>query len=291
MCSNAPVDWDDLRYVLAVSRSGTLSRAAESLSASHTTVGRRVRAIEEALGVRLFDATPDGFVATAAGRDLTDVAERMEAEVHALQGRVLGRDERLEGGLRVATMDLLFRIHHDAFMSFSTRYPSVELTVVASDAKVSLTRREADVALRMTNAPPEHLVGRKVGRVDFAVYGSKALVARIGEGAPLEAFPWLGWDERLNMQWHDDFLAQKAPGARIVMRMGFSSLLIHDAVTAGIGVHFLACADGDADLALTRLAPVEPAFSQDVWALTLPDLRHTSRVRAFLDHLHAHLAG
>lgn len=155
MCKNAEMDWDDLRYVLAISRDRTLSRAAISLGASHTTVGRRVRALELKLGVRLFDQTPDGFMPTAAGQDIADVAERMEGDVLSLEGRVLGRDARLQGRLRVATMDILFRRYHDAFSSFMVRYPSVELTVTSSDNEVSLTRREADVALRMTSSPPE----------------------------------------------------------------------------------------------------------------------------------------
>src|SRR5687767_7449391 len=124
VCNCARVDWDDLRYVLAVSRDRTLSRAAASLGASHTTVGRRLRSIEESLGVRLFDATPDGFMPTAAGLDIAEVAERMEGELLSLEGRVLGRDARLHGALRVATMDILFRRHHRAFSSFLERYPS-----------------------------------------------------------------------------------------------------------------------------------------------------------------------
>src|SRR5689334_14747142 len=112
------MDWDDLRYVLAISRDRTLSRAAVSLGASHTTVGRRVRALELKLGVRLFDQTPDGFMPTAAGQDIAEVAERMEGDMLSLEGRVLGRDARLQGRLRVATMDILFRRYHAAFSSF-----------------------------------------------------------------------------------------------------------------------------------------------------------------------------
>jgi DNA-binding transcriptional LysR family regulator len=285
LCENAEVDWDDLRYVLAIARGKTLSRAAESLGASHTTVGRRVRAIEQALGARLFDQTPDGFVPTSAGQDIAEVAERMEAEVLALEGRVLGRDVRLQGSLRVATMDILFRCYRDAFASFLARYPSVELTVTSSNDEVSLTRREADVALRMTNSPPEYLVGRKVGRVDFAVYGSRALVERMGPDAGYGDYPWIHWDERLNMRWLDEWLARNAPGARIAMRMDVSSMVLREAVAAGLGLHFLACSEGDADPALTRVGPVDPRFGRDVWLLTLSDLRSTSRVRAFMDHM------
>ncbi|UJR82909.1 LysR family transcriptional regulator [Sandaracinus amylolyticus] len=279
------VEWDDLRYVLAIARDGTLSRAAARLGVSHTTVARRVRAIEQTLGVRLFDQTPDGFVATAAGRDVASVAERMESDVLSLEGRVLGRDERLQGTLRLATMDILFRRYQGALSSFMTRYPSVELTVVVSDREVSLARREADVAIRMTSAPPEHLVGRRIGRVEFAVYGSKALVEHMGPDATYAEYPWIHWDERLDMRWLDGWLAAHAPGARIAMRVDASSMVMRQAIAAGIGVHFLATFDGDSDPALRRIGPVAPGFERDVWLLTLPDLRSTSRVRAFMDHV------
>jgi DNA-binding transcriptional LysR family regulator len=291
MCKNAEValpalDWDDLRYVLALFRDRSSSRAGERLGVSHTTVGRRLRAIEEALGVRLFDQTPQGFVPTPAGRDVAEVAERMETELMSLEGRVLGADAKLEGKLRVATTDLLFRRYQSAFSSFLARYPSVELTVIASDTQVSFTRREADVALRMTNTPPEYLVGRKVGRVHFAVYGSKELVQRMGPKATLDDYPWLAWDEqRPDMRWLDAWLAVNAPKARIAMRVDFSFLALRETICKGIGVHFLACFEGDAEPGLERIGSVDPGHSRDLWLLTLPELRSTSRIRAFIDHM------
>lgn len=285
MCKTAQMQWDDLRYVLALAREGTLSGAASKLTVRHTTVGRRLDEIERTLGVRLFDRTPDGYMPTGAGQDLADVAERMEAEVHAVEGRVLGRDDQLEGALRVSTKDMLFRGYHEVFSSFLARYPGVALTVTTTDDEVSLTRRQADVVLRLTGKPPEHLVGRKVARVDFAVYASKELVARIGKKAPLQAYPWLNWDERLNMRWLDQWLAANAPGARTSLWLDTSTLGLHAAVAAGLGVHFLACMDGDGDPRLQRIGPIEPGFSRDVWLLTLRELRSTRRVRAFMDHV------
>ena len=273
-----------------MTRARTLSGAAAALGVSHTTVARRVKAIEESLGVRLFDNTPDGFLPTPAGHDIAEVATRMEAELHALEARVLGRDAELEGELRVTTMDVLFRRFHPTFTSFAARYPGVALTVSCFDREASLARREADVALRITAAPPEPAVGRKMGRVNFAVYASKALVAKAGRGAGYDAYPWLAWDERLATPWLDQFLAERAPGAKIALRIDASSVLLHEAIAAGVGVHFLACFDGDANPELERIGPVEEAFGRDLWLLTLPDLRNARRVRAFLDHASASFA-
>lgn len=280
------MDWDDLRYALAVSRGGTLSAAAEALGVSHTTVSRRLKALEERLGARLFDATPEGFRPTAAGADLVAVAERMEAETLSLEGRVLGRDERLSGALRVSVMELVFRAFREAFTSFTARYPGVALTVTASDDEVSLARREADVVLRITDRPPEQLVGRRVGRMQFMPYAARSLVARVGEDAPLGAYPWIHWDERLTgMRWLDAWLAQHAPGATVAMRVDVSVAAMHELIAAGVGVQFLACVEGDADPSLVRVGPVDPFAKRDLWVLTLPELRDTPRIRAFTDHM------
>jgi DNA-binding transcriptional LysR family regulator len=280
------MDWEDLRYVLAVSREQSLSLAAARLGVSHTTVGRRIRTIEDGLGVRLFDRTPDAFVVTPAGQDIAEVAEKVEAEVLLLEGRVLGRDAQLRGRLRVATMDMLFRRFHSGFSSFKERYPLVDVTVLQSDEEVSLPRREADVAIRMTNTPPEYLVGRKVGRVSFCVFGEKGLVERMGKHATYSDFPWIHWDERIDMRPIDEWMQKNAPGARVALRIGGTGTgLIRETVATGIGVHFLATFDGDADPRLTRIGVPETQFDRGIWLLTLPDLRNTNRIRAFMQHM------
>lgn len=284
-CKNARMDWDDLRYVLALSRGGTLAKAASALAVTHTTVGRRLRAIESRLGVRLFDRTPDGFVCTTAGQELAAVGERMESDVLAVENRVRGRDAKLRGSLRVSTMDMLYCGFSELFGSFVQRYPHVELTVTTPLARVSLTRREADVALRLTNEPPEHLVGRKVGQVQFAVYAAESLVAQVGRGAALGAFPWIGWDERMNNRWFDEWMAVRAPGARVVIRFDDSGRARQRALQDGMGAHFMACFEGDALPGVVRISERLEPFAHDLWLLTLRDLRRTSRVRAFMDHM------
>lgn len=285
LCNSAQVQWDDLRYALALSRGGSLSGAAELLQVSHTTVGRRLRALEEGLGARLFTPTPEGFVATPVGAELVATAARIEAEVFALEARAMGCAEGLEGPLRVSAMELVFRAFREAFTSFTARHPGVALTVTTSDDEVSLTRREADVVLRLNNRPPEHLVGRRVGSLQFDVYAARALVARVGEGAGLGAFPWIHWDERLNMTWLDAWLAEHAPGARVAIRVDLSAAAMHELIAAGVGVQFLACVEGDADPRLQRIGPSDPFARRDLWVLTLPELAEAPRVRAFTEHL------
>lgn len=285
LCEHARMQWDDLQYALAVSREGTLTGAAERLGVSHTTVSRRLRALEDALGSRLFEGGPDGYRPTEAGRELIEVAARVETDLLAVKGRVLGHDARVAGPIRVTMMELIFRGLREDVGDFVRVHDGVEVTVAATDDELSLGRREADVAFRLTNTPPETLVGRRIGAMQFAAYASRDLVARVGQGAPLGAYPWILWDERLDFRWLDAWLAQNAPGVTVAMRVDVSNAAMHELIAAGIGVQFLACLHGDADPALVRVGPLEPYARRDLWVLTLPELRKSPRVRAFIDFM------
>ncbi len=284
-CKNVRMDWDELRYVLAIQREKTLSGAAATLGVTRTTVGRRLREAERRLGVRLFDRTDEGLGATAAGEELAETAARLEAEIHVTEGRLLGRDAELRGRLRVSTVDFVFAGFPEVFSSFVQRYPGVEVTVGVTNEQVSLLRREADVALRLGNSPADRLVGRRVGRMQFEAYGARSLVERVGKGASLSDFPWLHPDERSDGRWLDGWLAKNAPGARVAMRSDDHTVR-RRAISAGIGVYFLPCFDGDTDPGLVRVGARLSDEARDLWVLTLPELRHNSRIRAFMDHVY-----
>lgn len=271
--------WDDLRYVLAVAREGTLSKAAKRLGVNHSTVSRRLTAASEQLGVRLFERLPDGYVPTKAGEDVVRVAERLEEDVLSLESRVLGRDAELKGALRVSTTDMLAWRLIPELPSFFERYPQVQLELTVGYQVSSLTKREADVAIRVTNAPPEHLVGRKVARMEFALYASRALHARMGD-ASLEDYPWLAWDRRSGARMTERWMELHVPEARVVMTVDDAPSMVR-ATRRGVGISFLACIDADEEDELVRLRDVEPGFGMDLWVLTHPDLRETARVRAF----------
>ncbi|MEN0066921.1 MAG: LysR family transcriptional regulator [Myxococcota bacterium] len=280
------MDWESLRYVLAVGRHGSLNKAASSLSVTHTTVSRRVRSLEEQLRVRLFDRTPQGYVSTNAGQELVDLASAFEGEVLAAEGRVLGGDTKLSGTLRVSTLDFLFESFYEDFSEFCGRYPSVEFTLSAENREVSLSRREADVALRLSNGPPEHLVGRRVGRVEFAVYGSTVLVESVGMGSDYGEFPWIGRDPRSpSPSWMTAWMERHAAGAKIVFSVDGSAMVLRRAIAAGIGVHFLPCFYAATLPDLKQIGPVHEEFGRDLWLLTLAELRSNQRVRAFMDHM------
>lgn len=280
------MEWDDFRYVLAIGRTGSLSGAAETLGVVRTTVGRRLLSIETMLGVRLFERRPEGFVPTEAGQDLVEVAINVESQICAAKSRVLGGDAQLEGPLRVSTLGFVYASFTDVFSAFMERYPKVALTLSATDEQVSLRRGEADVALRLNNEPPDHLFGRKIGIVEFALYASRLLVERVGSDAGIEDFPWLrGVDGGLDA-WMED----KVPGAKIAMEFE-SYAILRASLSAGVGVHFLPCFDGENDSDLVALGPRLSDESRALWVLTLPELRSNSRVRAFMEHVHLGICG
>ncbi len=277
------MDWDDLRFFLAAARSKTLSGAAKQLGVNQTTVTRRLESLEHELGVRLFDRTPSGIVTTQAGADILRVAERVEDDVATLERQALGRDARLSGELRVTTVDMIALFEAELFESFARRYPGIALELSIGDLTRNLTRREADVAIRWTAAPPEHLVGHRVVRAEYALYGAASLLEGFPRGTALHDYPWLAWDPAADARVTTAWMRQHVPQANIVCRFDMA-VAMYAAVRAGMGVSFLPCAYADPDPALKRLRAVEPGFEIDIWLLTHPDLRSTARIRAFMEH-------
>ena len=210
------MSWDDLRYVLAVARKGTITDAAKSLQVNSTTVSRRLRAIEDNAGCALFEKLKHGAVLTPAGEEMVTVAEAIEHLTNELDARIHGLDTRLEGTLRVATTDLLLARWMPDLAVFRSRYPEVELEFLSSYELTNLTRREADVAVRMAPSAPPHLLGRKYAEVFFAVYGSVELVESVGEDASYASFPWVAWDLRVGRATDNYLAAQRGPRSSCV---------------------------------------------------------------------------
>lgn len=279
-------DWDDLRVFLAVARAGSLSGAAQTLGVNHSTVFRRLGAFEAQLGVRLFDRLAGGYARTAAGEEMFAAVEEIEERVTALERRITGRDLELRGTLRVTTTDTIaasFGPRHVA--AFRAAYPGIVVELSAAVERVSLSRRDADVAIRPTNRPPDSLVGRRLARLAMAVYAARAARDLPATGSP--AFwqgPWLQGDDNIahvaSVRWLD---ANAAAGA-IVFR-GNTLTVLREACRAGLGLAVLPCYLADGDPALRRLGDPVVELATDLWLLTHEDLRQTARVRAFLDFM------
>lgn len=284
------MDWDDLRYVLAISRAGGLNGAARALDVNPSSVYRRLEALEKALEVRLFERLRTGYRLTPGGEALAEAAERMEREALAVEGRIKGTDVRLEGHLRVNTSEAVaLHLLPRWLAEFRDAYPGLTLDIASTNTLIDLSKREADVVIRGTAHPPEHLVGRRTAQIVFASYASKAYLDRAGRGRPLEAYEWLGFDGQLLRVGQAKWLADHVPESRV--RLRFDSFgPLRTAVGAHLGCAPLPWFACEPDPTLERLPGTAVLTNFHFWVLTHPDLRRSARVRAFLQFFGTRLA-
>jgi DNA-binding transcriptional LysR family regulator len=284
------LSWDDLATVLAIGRARSLSGAARALGVNHATVFRRLKAMEEGIGVALFERHPDGYVPTPAGEEAIAVATEIDERVTTLERRIVGHDLKPSGTVRVTTVEaILDGLMPGIVVSFRAKHPEIELELVVTPSVVNLSKRDADVALRVTSDPPEALVGRRVASVAVAPYAATAYLDRAGRGRDLAAHDWIGFDETLSHLKSAARLARLL-GERTPCLRANSIPTIRNLVVAGIGAGYLPCFFADRVPGLERLADPSPDLASDLWLLTHPDLRQVARVRAVMDHFAAELS-
>jgi DNA-binding transcriptional LysR family regulator len=258
-------------------------KAAAGLGVNHSTVSRRIAAFESRLGVRLFERLRNGFALTRAGEEVFGSASRVQEEIDTLERRVLGEDARLAGPIRFTLPDHMAEFLMPDLTAFIDRYPEIELDVAVSFAQLSLSEREADVALRITqSSPPEGLVGRRVAAHASAAYATPAYLAGHDLAADPPTARWLGWDDLVPFpRWVKESALPQIP---VRGRFDHPQLQIAG-VRCGAGIAKLPCFVGDSDPALVRVPPGSLDSRWIVWLLTHRDLRATARIRAFLDFL------
>ncbi len=277
------IKWDDLRFVIAIQRARSLSGAGRSLSLSHATVFRRLEALEQRLGVRLFERSRDGYKPTTAGEHLCASAERVEAEVTTLERRIVGQDLKPEGTVRISATDVLCSaILMPLCGAFRQLNPDIKLEIVISDQLSSLTKREADIAFRATLRPRETLHGRRLAKISQAVFGPAGHPAA-SETAPCWSdHEWVGSDTTLHYPALENWMEQHHLDERTVCRVSTISGM-REAMLAGMGLTVLPCYLGDPDPAMLRIGEPLRELETELWSLTHPDLKSVSRIRAFLD--------
>jgi DNA-binding transcriptional LysR family regulator len=283
--------WDDFKLVRLIAEAKGLAGAAERLKVNHSTVFRRLGQLEEALGAKLFERHRTGYALTAAGEEMAALAERMDDDVAGFARKLAGQVLSPAGELRVTTNDtLLTHLLTPLFARFHERCPDVRLDVVLSNQALNLSKRDADVAIRATDTPPETLVGRRAATIAWALYGRAADFpepATIQESALYDR-RWVALGDNMAVK-AARYVRERVAPERIVYKIN-TVLGLTEAVEAGIGVGPLPCFIADARPALVRLSPQNPDFSTGLWLLTHPDLRHSARVRVFLDFLAAEIA-
>jgi DNA-binding transcriptional LysR family regulator len=279
------LSWDDFRVVGVIAETRSLPAAAVTLGVDHSTVFRRLNQIEAALGVKLFERLRTGYAVTPAGEEIVALAGRLDDEITSLTRRLSGREPDPSGELRVTTNDsLLVHLLTPLFARFRQKHPKIRLDVVIGNRALNLSKRDSDVAIRATDVPPETLVGRRLARIGWALYASAQELPRPAEITEAETWTknWVALGDTLGALTAVRHVQGHVPPERIVYRVD-TVLGLAEAIEAGIGIGHLPCFAGDIRPGLRRLGPLIPAFATDLWLLTHPDLRHSPRVRAFLD--------
>lgn len=260
------IDWDDVRYFLAVARAGSVRAAAERLGVNHATVLRRIAHLEERLGTQMFEKLPSGYRVTVAGEEVRELAEQMEASSRQLETRVLGRDQSVRGLLRVTLPSPLagYLLMSD-FAEFARLHPDIEMDVSSSGELANLTNREADVAIRVVydrKTLPLNLHGLKGAEVFGGFYISADRLAAWRTGGPEPR--WIAISGHGVPAWTSDGEA-RASGVPF-RTTDFEAQVA--AVRQGIGITTLPCFVGDADPLLVRVPDTDLHLYGTAWLLT-----------------------
>lgn len=274
------MNWDDIRIFAELARRGSLSSTARQLKADHSTISRRITALEAALDVRLFDRMPRGYVLTDTGQQLLQHVGQAEEAMAAIERFAAGQSDRIEGMVRISAPPTL--ASHwlvPRLASLRKAHPDLVLDVIGDADVADLFTRSADIAIRLSRPVNASLIARKVGKLAYGVYASDNYVARTKEGE----YEFLGYGGALaevpQQRWLDEFAA----GRPFAMRTNDLASLIA-ATEAGLGLAIL-----PRILAMSKSSLVEllraDAASRDLWLVVHPDLRRSAPIRVVLDHL------
>ncbi|WP_120496829.1 LysR family transcriptional regulator [Kiloniella sp. EL199] len=273
-----PFNWDDIRIFLALTRSGSVREASRRLNVTHATVSRRLRILEENVGVPLFERVTTGLHLSEAGREILSAAEDAEASMQELDRRVFARDTQIAGKVRLSMSETLFlSLLHPKIASFQELYPMVELVLESSDQMAKLSQREADVVIRITRNPPPEAVGRRIAESPLGCYASTEYLA-----------------DRPKL---DRWISQSYEGAAKpvlparISATATSANSVQVMLRNGMGIGMLPCYMGDTDPHLERVPGTKLIPDNTMWVLVHADIKENRRVRVLLDFLYEAMEG
>ena len=282
---NTDLDWSDYAIVLQIADAGSLSGAAKATATSHPTMFRRINAIEEKLGTRLFDRFRTGYRLTAAGEEIVTAARTIADLTHATELRLAGRDLRPSGLVRIAITDsLLYGLLAPRLDVLRQLEPDIKLEFIVSNDISNLSHREADIALRPLSDPDQHLIGRNLGIINQAVYAHQSLVDDTAAMLNFDILPWIGPTPSMPYGQLRSWMSRSGYDGLCVCTVD-SVVGMLGAAKAGAGLAVLPAYLGDPAASLIRVSPMLGDLATDLWLLTHPDLRLTARVRAMLGHI------
>jgi DNA-binding transcriptional LysR family regulator len=273
--------WDDVRFFLAVARTGSLSAAARALGVDHVTVGRRIALFEKRLGVTLLNRTPDGFAVTSAGEAVLRQCTAMEAAALDLERIAAGSDSLVTGSVRVTTTEAIaYQLVAPAIAAVRKTHPDLRIDLIAGVRSLDIARRDADLAVRFARPSASDLICRKLGEVGFSLYASARYLAK--SGAPKRGQGLAGYDlitfTGAPAATSPFFMGESLDGARIALRCD-NPLIQLNAVANDAGIAELACFLGDSSAELIRVWPNELPARRTAWLILHQDMRRSARIR------------
>lgn len=286
------LDWDSLRFVLALSETGSYAAAGRALKVTHVTIMRRITALESQLGVKLFHRSEQGYQPTQAGREIANYAASVSEGIANLERRLEGQDREAEGTVRIATSDTLFHGFLAAqFKNLATAFPRITCEISTDNRFLNLTKGESDIAIRPSNTPPDLLFGRRVGNLTYAVYGAPWIARNLAKEAEpermarlIDKFTWIALSEDLQHTVPWQWLDQNIPNDRIGARFN-SVLAATHAIASGLGIGIAPCFLAADNPKLVPLSGVLPDCDTQVWILCHKDLKDLARIRTVTSHL------
>jgi len=283
------MDWDDLRFVLAVSRTGAALTAARDMGVNQTTVIRRIARLEQQLGASLFERRPRGYSATELGREVSAVAARIEAEVDGLATGLAARRRSVSGSVRLSAAESLANLLlAPCLQAFRKAHPDVRVELDASDRRVDVARGEADVALRAGSRPEGGgIVARRLPDNDWAVYCSRDYASERGcPNGPgdMEGHAVVALDGRMAevpaARWFGALVSER----NVRLRSNSLTNMVSN-LRAGLGLGTLPCVIGDSDEALVRCFPPPPELRSEMWLVVRAEVKSAPHVKALADFL------
>lgn len=282
------INWDDLKYFLAMAEEGSLSAAARKLNVSQPTLSRRLTALEESVGSDLFARTRTGLEMTSIGERLINHARHMRDDVYSIERLITGHDSSLKGSVVISCIEILgadWLVQHTR--PFRDQFPGITVEFKIENATSDLLRREADIAIRMFRPVQNDLIAKKTGTMKYGYYASKDYLEK--RGIP-KSFDDISDHEFILP--HDEILAHTNkfgkrpyhPRGNIAFRSN-NLISLASAVREGFGIGAYSCIMADKDPNLVRLFDDVIVFSSDIWLVSHAELRRSARIRAMFDYL------
>ncbi len=282
-------DWNDLRYFLAVARTGSTMAASRDLKVSQATVSRRIGVLEAAVGTPLFVRKPSGYTLTPRGTAVLTEAELVEHSVLAFSAAIAAESRRLTGVVRLTTVEVLANDRIiPALPRFRTSHPDIQVEILTTDQYLDLVRGEADVAVRFGSRPDQDtLIIRHLLNLEETIYATRGLVDQFGIPASLAeigSYPYVIIGTPQGLAFHDAWLGQIAPDLKIAHKASSMSALTAS-VKAGLGAAVLPCIQADSEPDLVRLFDPIPELMTPCWLVTTDAARRQPHIRAVMDFI------